>query len=287
MSREGIAAAVAKIRAVTDVVPSLAMVCGSGLGALADGVDGASIPYADIPGFPEPTVPTHAGRLCLGTLHGVPVVAMQGRLHLYEGHCAQSVAFPIRVMQALGAKILILTNAAGGLNPDISTGEFVLIEDHLSLAHLSGGDPLRGANDEAIGPRFLGLNKAYDPALLRLAEAAFAEQGVWSRRGVYAHAVGPSFETPAEVRLFQMVGCDVVGMSTAPETVAARHCGMKVLAISTVTNQAISSVDDDAVANESDVWATLQEAAPRLGTVMPTLIRALHAHLKESDEGSS
>lgn len=270
MKDGAVAAAVSYLRGRTGFAPEIAIVLGSGLGPLADEVEGIAVPYADIPGFPLSTAPGHAGRLILGRLFGRASVVMQGRAHLYEGYSPREVVFPVRVMAALGARILVLTNAAGGMHPDDRVGDLVAIEDHLSLAVAAGLDPLRGPNDPAAGPRFVSMNRAYDPELLALAERLGG-----MRRGTYAHVAGPSFEPPALIRLLRLAGCDLVGMSTVPEVIAARHLGMRVLAISAVTNLAVDSVASPHVTSEAEVWEAVRIVQPKLLALMRDLIPAL------------
>jgi len=264
--------AVSFIRERADLVPDVGLVLGSGLGVLADEVEGEQIAYADIPGFPDSTAPSHKGTLHVGTLAGRKVVAMQGRVHLYEGYQPSEVAFPMRVMAGLGAKQAILTNAAGGLDPSIEVGDLVAIEDHLSMANLAGADPLRGPNDDRIGPRFVSMNGAYDKGLIAAAESVADSEGITLKKGVYAFVTGPSFETPAEVRLLQTLNCHVDGMSTVPEVIAARHHGLQVLAISAVTNTAVSSVQDTHVTNVEEVWDATKAIQPRLKSLVRGLL---------------
>src|SRR5687768_655229 len=241
--------------------PSIGIILGSGLGALADEVEArASIPYPDIPGFAESSVEGHAGRLVLGTLEGVNVVVMQGRLHYYEGFDLHQVTFPVRVIKELGAHTLIVTNAAGGLNPDFEAGDLMLIEDHINLLGWGGHNPLMGPNDPALGPRFPAMNPAYDPDLIRIAEKAGAECNVPLRRGVYILVAGPNYETRAELRLLRQWGADAVGMSTVHETLVARHGGMKVLGISNITNMALA--DSDEPVNHEEVLAVAEKSRP-------------------------
>ncbi|SPH23325.1 Purine nucleoside phosphorylase 1 [Defluviimonas aquaemixtae] len=270
MERQTIDAAVAQIRRRSAFRPEIALVLGSGLGPLADQVEGEAIPFADIPNFPVSTAPGHEGRLILGRLFGRDCAVMQGRVHLYEGYTPQEVVFPVRVMQALGAETLVLTNAAGGMNPEYRVGDLVVIEDHLSLPVAAGLDPLRGPNDPELGPRFVSMNHAYDPGLVALAERLGG-----LKRGVYAHVAGPSFEPPALIRMLRAGGCDLVGMSTVPEVIAARHLGMRVLAISAVTNIAVDRVDDPHVTSEAEVWETARAIRPRFLALMEALIPAL------------
>lgn len=262
--------AAAFIRERTDIRPEIALVLGSGLGPLADQVEGIAIPYAEIPGFPISTAPGHQGRLILGRLFGRDCVVMQGRAHLYEGYSPQQVVFPVLVMAALGAKTIVLTNAAGGMNPDYAVGDLVVIEDHLSLAVAAGLDPLLGPNDPELGPRFVSMNRAYDPDLVALAERIGG-----LRRGTYAHVAGPSFEPPALIRLLRSAGCDLVGMSTVPEVIMARYLGLRVLAISAVTNIAVAGVHDAHVTNEDEVWVAAKALQPKLLALMQALIPAL------------
>jgi len=216
--------------------PSVAVVLGSGLGAFADELDGAVvIPYAEIPGWPRSTAVGHAGKLVFGTLDGVHVAVMAGRSHLYEGYTAARVTFGVRVLHMLGAQSLVLTNAAGGINLDDGQGALVLISDHINL---QGVNPLVGANEDHLGPRFPDMSEAYSRRYREIARAAGAEAGVELKEGVYAAMLGPSYETPAEIRFLRTIGADLVGMSTVPEVIVANHMGMKVLAISCVTNMA-------------------------------------------------
>ncbi len=272
MLGDTIDAAVKAIGRHTDLAPELALVLGSGLGELAEAVQGVAIPYADIPGFPLSTAPSHKGVLHVGTLAGVPVIAMQGRVHLYEGYSPHEVAFPMRVMARLGAKTALLTNAAGGVNENYEVGDLVVVEDHLSFANLAGRDPLRGPNDESVGPRFVSMNDAYAKRLHAIAHEVAGEVEIALGSGVYGFVTGPSFETPAEIRAMRALGCDLVGMSTVPEVMAARHSGMEVLAISSVTNLAVSSVDSDHITNEAEVWEAVEAIRPRLARLVAALV---------------
>lgn len=216
--------------------PQVGLVLGSGLGGLADRLENpVYIPYSEIPGFVVSTAPGHAGRFVAGQLAGKQVLCMQGRLHFYEGHSMEDIVFPVRVMKELGIEALILTNAAGGVNLEFSVGDLMIIEDHINFM---GRNPLTGPNDEEVGPRFCDMTFAYTPALRELALKVAAEQGVAVRTGVYLGYMGPSYETPAEIRAFRTLGADAVGMSTVPEVIAASHCGLPVLAISLITNMA-------------------------------------------------
>ena len=216
--------------------PRIALVLGSGLGGFAEELENPTrIPYADIPSFPHSTAVGHAGNLVIGSVEGVAVTAMQGRVHLYEGYSAQQVAFPMRVFACMGIKAAILTNAAGGINPSLGRGALVVIRDHINL---QGQNPLTGPNDERFGPRFPDMTDAYDPQFREIALDEAASLGGDIYEGVYAALAGPSYETPAEIRYLRAIGADLVGMSTVPEVIAARHMNMKVLAISCVTNMA-------------------------------------------------
>ena len=232
--------ALAWVRGKADVSPAAGIILGSGLNGLADRLERAVvIPYEEIPGFPVSKVPGHRARLVVGELpvqgEAIPVVAMQGRAHGYVGWGADDVAFGARVLCGLGVKLLLVTNAAGGVNPAFAPGDLVRIVDHLNL---SGLNPLVGENDDRIGPRFPDLTDAYDPALGALLAQVAAERSIPLRAGVYACLLGPSYETPAEIRMLRALGADVVGMSTVPEVIAARHMGVRVVGISVVTNLA-------------------------------------------------
>jgi purine-nucleoside phosphorylase len=217
-------------------VSPVAVVLGSGLGALADALDDRrALPFESLPGLPPATVQGHKGRLVYGTLVQVPVLALQGRLHGYEGHDAATVAFPARVLGVLGARALVVTNAAGGCNPSFAPGDLMRIADHLNL---TGRNPLQGPNEERLGPRFPDLTHAYDPRLATALEEAARETGQTLRAGVYAQLNGPSYETPAEVRMARALGADAVGMSTVPEVIVAAHMGLPLAGISCITNLA-------------------------------------------------
>ena len=225
------------VRGRTDFVPRVALVLGSGLGGFASELEVAcEIPYADIPGFPVSTVPGHAGKFIFGLLEGVPVVCMQGRVHFYEGYAIDDVVLPARLMKLLGAEILFLTNASGGVNRDFSAGDLMLITDHLLMFFPQ--NPLIGPNMDELGPRFPDMSHIYDPALCALIRETARENGVALREGVYCQLTGPSFESPAEIRALGALGVDAVGMSTAVEAVAANHCGLRVCGVSCVSNKA-------------------------------------------------
>ncbi len=233
--------------------PHVALILGSGLGGLAGEIEAhATIPYAEIPHFPHATVEGHKGELVFGRLSGQRVAAMRGRFHTYEGHDLYDTTFPVRVLRALGAEILIVTNAAGGLRADWHVGDLMRIADHINLPGMAGQHPLRGPNDPRLGERFPAMTDAYDVELGRLAEESAAKLGLALRSGVYAFLTGPSFETPAELRMLQAWGADAVGMSTVPEVIVARHGGMRVLGISMISNIA---TPDAPPANHLEVLA--------------------------------
>lgn len=259
--------------------PQVAIVLGSGLGALADEVEAAaSIPYSEIPGFAVSTVHGHAGHMVLGTLEGTRVLVMQGRLHYYEGHSLQTTTFPVRVMQALGTRVMIVTNAAGGLNRNFNVGDLMLIDDHVNMLGWGGNNPLIGPNDDELGPRFPGMNPAYDLGLIKLAEEASAACNVPVQKGVYIVLAGPTFETRAELRILSGWG-DAVGMSTVPEVIVARHghgrTRMRVLGISNITNLAFP--DSTEAANHAEVLREGQKSGPRL-------VKLVHEILKQIGE---
>ncbi|HEX6053619.1 MAG TPA: purine-nucleoside phosphorylase [Gemmatimonadaceae bacterium] len=225
------------VRARFGAPPQAAIILGTGLGALARQMRiDVSVDYTDIPGFPVSTVESHAGRLLCGTLAGRTVVAMQGRFHRYEGYSLQHVTFPVRVLRALGADTLIVSNACGGMHPLWSPGELMLIADHINLL---GDNPLIGPNDDRLGPRFPDMSQPYDRALRALARAVAAEQRITLREGVYVAVPGPNLETRAEYRFLRGIGADVVGMSTVPEVIVAIHGGMRVLGVSIITDQCL------------------------------------------------
>jgi purine-nucleoside phosphorylase len=225
------------IRARCDLEPRIAIILGTGLGGLAEEIEPtATVSYADIPGFPDPTVESHSGRLVLGRLKGTPVVAMQGRFHRYEGYSLQQVTLPVRVLRTLGAETLVVSNVSGSMNPLWRAGELVLIHDHINLL---GDSPLIGANADELGPRFPDMSEPYDRDLQELAMATAADLRIRLQRGVYVAVPGPALETRAEYRMLRSLGADVVGMSTVPEVIVARHMGVKVLGLSIVTDECL------------------------------------------------
>lgn len=248
--------------------PRVGMILGTGLGSLATDLEvTASIPYSEIPHFPVSTVESHEGRLVLGRFSGKAVAVLQGRVHRYEGYSLAEVVFPVRVLGLLGAEVLILTGAVGGMNPFLERGDLVLLDDHINLM---GDNPLVGPNLDELGPRFPDMSEPYDRALQKLALQVALEQGIRLQRGVYVAVPGPSLETRAEYRMLRALGADVVGMSTVPEVIAARHMGLKVLALSVVTDEcfpdALEPVDVEAILR------TAGEAEPRLAAVIRGVI---------------
>jgi len=250
--------------------PSVGLILGSGLGELAERVEDATrTAYAEMPGMPRPGVLGHSGEVVVGQLGGRRVAALRGRVHLYEGHDAATVAFPVRVLDALGCKTLIVTNAAGGLNPAFDVGDLMAIEDHIFFPGLAGLSPLVGAP----GERFISMVDAYDPSLVELALGCAAGLGLTLRRGVYAMVAGPSFETPAELRLLTVVGADAVGMSTAPEVVVARQLGMRVLGLSCITNLALP--DARKPVDHMEVLETGERVKGRFASLVTAVLEAL------------
>ena len=260
------------IQGHTDVRPSIGVVLGSGLGAFADELtERIDIPYADIPGWPHSTAVGHAGKLIVGKLGALDVAVMAGRAHLYEGYAMHQVTYGVRVLQAIGARSMVFTNAAGGINLALERGGLVLISDHINL---QGGNPLVGPNDDRLGPRFPDMSEAYSRAYRQIAKDVAAEQCIAITEGVYAAMLGPSYETPAEIRYLRAIGADVVGMSTVPEVIVANHMGMKVLGISCVTNMAAGILPQKI--NHEEVLETG-------AMVRDTLVRFLKALLPRLD----
>lgn len=256
------------IRSKTSLRPQLALVLGSGLGAFADDLeDRVSLPYSTIPHFPISSAVGHAGNLVIGRVGDVPVAVMQGRVHYYEGHAMSRVTFPIRVFCRMGIKGVLLTNAAGGIGPQLKPGCLVVLSDHINL---QGTNALMGANEDRFGPRFPDMTEAYSKHWRKLALAEGARQGIDIYEGVYAAVPGPSYETPAEIRFLRTIGADVVGMSTVAEVVVARHCGMKVLAISVVTNMAAGILDQPI--NHEEVLEIGQRIKGQFSALLRSLI---------------
>lgn len=246
--------------------PRVGLILGSGLSALADEMtDVVVIPYRDIPGFHEPKVVGHRGEMAIGMLAGQPVAAMRGRFHFYEGYSMQEVTFPVRVLRALGCETLIVTNAAGGLRPDWQVGDIMRISDQIFLPGMAGHHPLRGPNDERLGPRFPAMVGAFDNDLVPLTRAVAADLGITLREGVYCMLSGPHFESAAELRMLRTLGADAVGMSTAPEIIVAIHGGMRVLGFSLITNLALP---DGPPANHEEVIEAGEAAKPRFAALL-------------------
>ena len=259
----------------TPLRPKIALVLGSGLGAFADEFSSSTkIPYAEIPNFPRSTAIGHAGQLVLGTVDEIPVVGMQGRVHLYEGYSIHEVAFPIRVFARMGIRAAILTNAAGGIKREFTQGQLVVIKDHINL---QGANPLSGSNDERFGPRFPDMTIAYDRRFREIAVGAGNRNGIGLLEGVYAALAGPSYETPAEIRFLQTIGADLVGMSTVPEVIAARHSGIRVLGISCVTNAAAGILDKPL--NHEEVLETTTRVRAQFIGLLKLLIPRIAAEL--------
>jgi purine-nucleoside phosphorylase len=260
------------IRSRITVEPRIAVVLGSGLGGFADDFDEAvAIPYEDIPGFVRSTAQGHAGRLVIGKVESVPVLAMQGRVHYYEGYSLEEVTFPVRTFGLLGIKTLILTNAAGGINVQLTQGALMVITDHLNLM---GVNPLRGPNDERFGPRFPDMSTVYSPELQELVVEEAKAINLEVRRGIYGALSGPSYETPAEIHLLRGLGADAVGMSTVPEAIVARHMGLEVLGISCITNMA-AGISDEPI-NHEEVMATGDRVRATFTELLQRVIGAIN-----------
>jgi purine-nucleoside phosphorylase len=260
------------IRSRTSVEPRIALVLGSGLGGFADDFEEAvGIPYEDIPGFVRSTAQGHAGRLVIGKVEGVPVLAMQGRVHYYEGYSLEEVTFPVRTFGLLGVKTLVLTNAAGGINVQLTQGALMVLSDHVNLM---GVNPLRGPNDERFGPRFPDMSAVYSPELQELVIDEARMIGVEVRRGIYGGLSGPSYETPAEIHLLRALGADAVGMSTVPEAIVARHMGLEVLGISCITNMA-AGISDEPI-NHEEVMATGDRVRETFAELLRRVIGAIN-----------
>lgn len=268
--------AVSVIRSHTSHAPTIGMVLGSGLGPLADQIEQAdAIAYTDIPHFPHSTVHGHAGRLVIGQLAGATVCAMQGRFHFYEGYSMQQITLPMRVMQRLGVRTLILTNAAGGVNPAFRAGDLMLIDDHINFTGMAGHNPLAGPNLDEFGPRFPAVNRVYTARLRQIALDVAADEAMTLQRGVYVSLAGPNFETPAEIRMIRLLGGDAVGMSTVPEAIVAHHAGVEVLAISTITNMAIAEQDAGNEPTHAEVIEAGAVIVPALSALVIGVLKRL------------
>ncbi len=271
MNKQEILNSAAAIRKRTTLTPEFGIVLGTGLTQLGSLVENpVVIPYSEIPHFCQPTVESHEGRLVLGTLSGRRVLVMQGRLHFYEGYSLNQITHPVRVMKELGATTLILSNACGGLNPALKPGDIVAITDHINL---SGHSPLRGPNDDSLGPRFPDMYHCYEPALIKIALQAATDLGLTLHQGVYAWVIGPNLETAAECRYLQIIGADLVGMSTVPEVIVAKHAGLKVLGFSVVTDMALPETHGPV--SLPDVLAAAAEAEPRLTRLLLEVLKRI------------
>lgn len=263
------------IRARTKLEPRIALVLGSGLGGFADEFDEAvAVPYEEIPGFMRSTAQGHAGRLVIGKVDEVPVVAMQGRVHYYEGYSLEEVTFPVRTFKLLGVKTLILTNASGGINVELSQGTLMVISDHVNLM---GDNPLRGPNDDRFGPRFPDMTAVYSHELQAMVIEEAKAIGVEVRRGIYGGLSGPSYETPAEIHLLRSLGADAVGMSTVPESIVARHMGLEVLGISCITNMA-AGISDEPI-NHEEVMATGDRVRETFARLLRRVVNRVHSRV--------
>jgi purine-nucleoside phosphorylase len=270
-------AAVKHIQSQTEYRPTVGLVLGSGLSSLADAIESPDIiPYSDIPNWPQSTVSGHAGRLVIGNLSGQTVLVMQGRSHFYEGHPIHQITLPVRVMSLLGIETYLVTNAAGGMNPDFSAGDLMLIRDHINLPGMAGNNPLRGPNATEFGPRFPDMTTPYDADLRQLAHNTADDLGFELREGVYVFVAGPSYETPAELRYLRLIGGDAVGMSTVPSVVVARHAGLRVLGISTITNMALPDPPLGTVLSHEEVLETGEKILPRLSALIQAIVADLN-----------
>ena len=262
------------VRTRTSYRPRVGLILGSGLNDLADSVQKADIiPYADLPNWPLSTVQGHAGRLVIGELDGQVVLVMQGRIHFYEGYGMSQITLPVRVMQRLGLEILIVTNAAGGVNDNFAPGDVMLITDNLNLMGMTGANPLMGPNIDELGPRFPDMSQAYDRELMGIARQVAASENVQLREGVYCGLSGPSFEGPSDLRFLHMVGADAVGMSTVPEVIVARHGGMRVLGFSGISNKA--NLDGSTITTHDEVIEAGKTISPKIETIIRGVLRSL------------
>lgn len=262
------------VRARMKIQPRIGLILGTGLGGLAEGVHQPTvIPYSEIPDWPVSTVVGHVGRLVIGELDGQALLVMQGRIHYYEGYDMAQVTLPVRVMQRLGIEILIVTNAAGAINPGFEPGDVMLITDHLNLAGMAGLNPLIGPNLDEFGPRFPDMSQAYDRALCELTRQVARENNTLLHEGVYVCLSGPSFESPADLRFLRTAGADAVGMSTVPEVIVARHGGTRVLGFSGISNKA--NLDGNTVTSHEEVLAAGNLIVPKLETLIRGVLRAL------------
>jgi len=262
------------IRSKSSYHPQVGIILGSGLGALASSVEFSTIiPYNEIPEWPISTVLGHQGHLVIGKFERKDVIVMQGRVHYYEGYSMAQVVLPVRVLQRMGIEILIVTNAAGAVNPNFTPGDLMLITDHINLIGMAGLNPLRGPNLDEIGTRFPDMSQAYDPGLLEMARKVAVEEKMTLHEGVYISLAGPSFETPADLRFLRIIGADAVGMSTVPEVITARHGGTRVLGISGISNKA--NLDGETITSHEEVMEAGQILAPKLTTLIRGVLRRL------------
>jgi purine-nucleoside phosphorylase len=262
------------VRARTSYKPRIGIILGSGLNDLADSVQKADIiPYTDLPNWPLSTVRGHAGRLVIGELEGQSVLVMQGRIHFYEGYSMSQITLPVRVMLRLGLEIMIVTNAAGGVNPDFVPGDVMLITDHLNLMGMTGANPLMGPNIDELGPRFPDMSQAYDRKLMDIARKEASQNNIVLREGIYCGLSGPSFESPADLRFLRMAGTDAVGMSTVPEVIVAHHGGMRVLGFSGVSNKA--NLDGSTVTTHEEVIEAGKTITPKVEVIIRGVLRSL------------
>ena len=271
---EEIEQAASAVRSQTKQQPRVGLILGSGLGGLADLVEGPDIvTYNDIPFWPVSTVQGHQGRLVIGNLLGVPAIVQQGRSHFYEGYSMAEITLPVRVMQQMGIEILIVTNAAGAINPEFEPGEVMLIVDHIGLMGMTGFNPLRGPNIERFGPRFPDMSQAYDRALMELARKGARDAGITLREGIYVGLSGPTFETPADLRFLRAIGADAVGMSTVPEVIVARHSGTRVLGLSGISNKA--NLDGSTPTTHEEVLQAGRMIVPKLQKIVESVLAQL------------
>lgn len=270
VTRDQVETTAVYVSAHTRHTPEIGIILGSGLAALAEMVEEADfIPFHDIPHFPVSSVQGHSGRLVIGKLEGRAVLVMQGRVHYYEGYSMSQVTLPIRMMHVLGIKTIVVTNAAGGLNPSFKAGDVMLITDHINLIGMAGQNPLRGPNDAAFGPRFPDMSRAYDLALREAARQVAARNQIDLKEGVYICLAGPSFETPADVRFLRLIGADAVGMSTVPETIVARHGGLRVLGLSGISNSlAAAAAGGTAETSHEEVLEAGRVLVPKMMTII-------------------
>jgi purine-nucleoside phosphorylase len=262
------------VRKRISIKPRIGIILGSGLNDMADSVNEAvALPYDEIPEWPRSTVVGHKGRLVIGYLEDQPVIVMQGRVHFYEGYSMAQVTLPVRVMQRLGVEIMVVTNAAGGVNPEFSPGDVMLITDNLNLMGMSGLNPLMGPNLDEIGPRFPDMSQAYDRDLCDLARKAAGENGIALREGVYCGLSGPSFESPADLRFLRMAGADAVGMSTVPEVIVAHHGGVRILGFSGISNKA--NLDGSTITTHEEVIQAGKVIAPKIEKIIRAVLRSI------------